>query len=120
MSDESGEDEVYLKRLSTPESDPWKISSGGGAAPVWGPGGKELFYINPDNHVVSVTIRFSGMKGEIISTTPLFQLPAFSSEYDISPDGKTFVVTRDLEIQKYPPMTLVVNWEEALHMGEKR
>jgi hypothetical protein len=50
----------------------------------------------------------------VVSTKPLFHPPPFSASYDISPDGKTFVITRDLEMQKFPPLSLVVHWEQAL------
>src|SRR5690242_15365876 len=41
VSDESGENEVYIKPLSAPASDPWKVSNGGGEFPVWGPTSNE-------------------------------------------------------------------------------
>ncbi len=116
-SDESGETEVYLKRLSAPESDPWKISSGGGFLPVWGPGGNELFYVNAMNQIVVADIRFAGTRGEVVGFKPLFQIPAFTSQYDLSPDGKLFVVTRSLEMQKFAPLSLVVNWRALIRQN---
>ena len=42
VSDESGQEEVYL--TSFPEGrGKWKVSSGGGAYPAWTGNGKELF-----------------------------------------------------------------------------
>jgi Tol biopolymer transport system component len=113
-SDESGEDEIYLKRFDAPESDPWKISSGGGDHPVWGPGSNEVIYENPANTLIAASLRFSGATGEVVSVRPLFVAPPFSTAYDISPDGRTFVFTRSLEMQKFPPLSLIVNWKEAL------
>jgi len=113
-SDEGGDDEVYLKRLSAPESDPWKVSTGGGGFPLWGPTSNELIYVNYQNEVVSVSLRFAGEGGEVAGVKKLFTLPPFWAYLDISPDGKTFVITRNLEIQKFPPLSMVVNWDEAL------
>jgi len=113
-SDESGGMEVYLKRVSAPESDPWKISSGGGFGPVWGREPNELFYVNDKNQMVVASLRFAGEKGEVVSIKPLFSMPAFTSSYDLSPDGKTFVVCRSLEMQKFPNLSLVVNWKGLL------
>ena len=117
VSDESGENEVYLKMLTAPESDPWKVSSGGGVAPVWGPGGNELIYVDAKNRIVVANLRLGGARGEVVGSKPLFQLPAFTSQYDLSPDGKFFVVTRSLEMQKFPPISLIVNWKAL--MAEK-
>jgi eukaryotic-like serine/threonine-protein kinase len=115
VSDESGESEVYLKRLSAPESDAWKVSSGGGYFPLWGATTNELIYVNPRNEVVAATIRFTGETGEVAGVKPLFVVPPFTMSYDISPDGKTFVFTRSLEMQKFPPLTLLVNWDGLLN-----
>ncbi|HEX9655604.1 MAG TPA: protein kinase [Bacteroidota bacterium] len=114
MSDESGGVEVYLKRVSAPESDPWRISSGGGVGPVWGRESNELFYVNDKNQMVVVSLQFAGEKGEVVSIKPLFPMPAFTSSYDLSPDGKTFVICRSLEMQKFPHLSLVVNWKGLL------
>ncbi len=114
VSDESGDDEVYLKPLSSPASEAWKVSNGGGENPLWGPNSNELIYANARGVVVSATLRFSGNSGEVVSVKPLFAPPPFSSSYDISPDGKTFIITRNLEMQKFPPLSLVMNWDEAI------
>jgi len=114
VSDESGEPEVYLKRLAAPESDPVKVSSGGGFGPVWGSDRSELFYSSGTNQMVLATVRFSEARSEVVSIKTMFQIPAFTSYYDISPDGKLFVFTRSLEMQRFPPLSMVVNWKELL------
>lgn len=114
VSNESGEDEIYLKPFSDPGSDAWKVSNGGGTLPLWGPISNELIYVNPKGEVVSATLRFTGDTREVVSVKPLFHVPALSQNYDISPDGNTFVFTRSLEMQKFPPLSLVMNWEEML------
>jgi Tol biopolymer transport system component len=115
VSDESGGPEVYLKRFSEPESDAWKVSSGGGSLPLWGPTTNELIYVNARNEVVAATLRYTGEGGEVTGVKPLFVAPPFAQGYDISPDGKTFIFTRSLEMQKFPPLTLLVNWDAALN-----
>ncbi len=113
-SDESGENEIYLKLFSAPGSDAWKVSSGGGNFPLWGASANDLIYVNNKGEVVAATLRFAGNAGEVVNTKPLFASPPFTLGYDISPDGKSFIFTRSLEMQKFPPLTLVVNWEELL------
>ncbi len=50
-SDESGRDEVYVVPFPGPGCK-WQISTDGGAQPMWGPGGGELFYTSGDRMMV--------------------------------------------------------------------
>ena len=90
---------------------PARPADGGGDFPVWGASTNELIYVNAKREVVAATLRFTGNAGEVTSVKPLFVTPPFTQSYDISPDGKTFVFTRSLEMQKFPPLALVVNWK---------
>jgi Tol biopolymer transport system component len=64
MSDESGNNEVYVRPFPTPADSSlrWKISSGGGTQPRWRADGKELFYISPE-----------GLKAVEMSLAPVFK-----------------------------------------------
>src|SRR5262249_27484719 len=100
VSDQSGRDEVYVRDLKG-ERDQVLVWSEGGREPVWSPDGKELFYreTQQDNPYLVVaqiatapTFAVTGRKrlfpiGDIVSTAP-------HANYDISPDGKTFVMVR--------------------------
>ena len=44
----------------------------------------------------------------------LFQLPASSSLYGISPDGRRFLVGRQVDPQPVPGIRVVLNWFEEL------
>jgi serine/threonine protein kinase len=110
VSDESGDPEIYVKNISVSGSEPWKISSGGGVLPVWGTRDDELFYIDGRNRMAMVSLRFTGTRGDVVSVTPLFQMPQFATLYDVAPDGKLFVITRSLETQQFPPLSLVAGW----------
>jgi serine/threonine-protein kinase len=99
-SDQSGRDEVYVRDLAG-EQDQVLVSLEGGTEPVWSPDGKELFYreTGPGNPYLvaarietSPTLRVASRTrlfpiGDIVGTTP-------HPNYDISPDGKTFVMVR--------------------------
>ena len=77
------------------------VSLEGGSEPVWGPNGRELFYRETtptDPYLVAVGIAttpelaVTGRKrlfpiGDIVATGP-------HANYDIAPDGKTFVMVR--------------------------
>jgi Tol biopolymer transport system component/predicted Ser/Thr protein kinase len=110
VSDESGEDEIYVKKVSTPDADAWKVSSGGGWAPVWDYKTNELIYLNRENQFLAATLRYTATGVEVTSVKTLFRAPTFASEYDLSPDGSTFVIGRYLEVQKFPPLSLMTSW----------
>jgi tRNA A-37 threonylcarbamoyl transferase component Bud32 len=94
-SDESGRAEVYLDSYPEPRKRV-RVSSGGGADPVWRADGRELFYWR-DGELVAVHL------GAAVGDTPpalgeqtvLFKAPyhvGVSTMYDVSPDGKRFVI----------------------------
>ncbi len=99
-SDQSGREEVYVRDLKG-ELDQVLVSSDGGSEPVWGPNGKELFYRETKQEnpflvaaqiATAPTLAVTARKrlfpiGDIVSTAP-------HANYDISPDGKTFVMVR--------------------------
>ena len=82
----------------TPSASRWQISNGNGKFPVWSRGGKELFYLSDDNHIM-VTRYTAGLNSFVTerprqwSPTPLFR-PANNSLWnlDLAPDGKRFLV----------------------------
>ncbi|NIM01192.1 MAG: hypothetical protein GTN89_10185 [Acidobacteria bacterium] len=53
QSDESGRDEVYLKRFPSGEGK-WQVSVDGGAVPRWSPTGTELFWHGPGGNLMAV------------------------------------------------------------------
>ncbi|HTG72278.1 MAG TPA: hypothetical protein VMB70_00825, partial [Terriglobia bacterium] len=71
-----------------------QVSTGGGSLPQWGPGGKELFFLTPDNRLAAVgtTISPDGLDIEIGAVTVLFtsSVPN-NSTYVPAPDGQRFV-----------------------------
>ncbi|HEU5039186.1 MAG TPA: hypothetical protein VFT84_00090, partial [Gemmatimonadales bacterium] len=100
VSDQSGRDEVYVRDLAR-QGDQVLVSLEGGSEPVWGPDGRELFYRETkptDPYLVAAGIAttpdlaVTGRKrlfpiGDIVATGP-------HANFDISPDGKTFVAVR--------------------------
>ena len=100
VSNQSGREEVYVRDLKG-EGDQVLVSLDGGNEPVWSPDGRELFYreTKPESpYLVAAGIAttpalaVTGRKrlfpiGDIVGTAP-------HANYDISPDGKTFVMVR--------------------------
>ena len=100
VSEQSGTAEVYVRPFSG-DGDQLQVSQSGGSEPVWGPDGRELFYrsqaegepelmmaaVRTEPHF-SVTSRRSLFPvGDIVASAP-------HANYDLSPDGRTFVMVR--------------------------
>ncbi|HUL44077.1 MAG TPA: protein kinase [Bacteroidota bacterium] len=113
QSNESGDYEVYLRQTAKNESRTSKISIDGGGDPCW-VGESEICYGNRENKLNLASLRFGDKNVEVIGTRSLFAAPAFPESYDISPDRKSIIINRFLEIQKMAPLTLMTDWEQKL------
>jgi serine/threonine protein kinase/Tol biopolymer transport system component len=90
VSDESGREEVYVRRYPGSERG-YRISRGEGREPVWSVDGRELFY-RRGNQMVAVEITME-TELEVIDHVELWKAPYFSQElfgtnYDVAPDGR--------------------------------
>jgi hypothetical protein len=117
QSDETGRSEVYIRGFPEPR-DKVPISTAGGQYPEWGAGGRELFYIAPDNKLMAVDLKITS--DGVLPSTPrtLFTLPIIDngwSPYDTI-DGQRFLV-RAVPQQASPPLTVIVNWPALLKKG---
>jgi len=120
VSNESGRNEVYVRSFPDGKKT-LPISSEGGMSPAWAPDGRELFYWNIDfTKLMKVDIS----PGQNLSAgTPklLFEFAAtgstFNRIYDITSDGKRFLIREKKKDYNLPPVTelnLVRNWFEEL------
>jgi Tol biopolymer transport system component len=117
-SNESGKEEVYVRGFMPPGGK-WRVSSDGGSSAVWRSDGKELFYISADSKVMSVALR-PGASFDGAAATALFQIPGdmldvgIVTQYDVSPDGGSFVMNLDTPTEGHRLLTLVTNWPSML------
>jgi len=93
-SNESGQNEVYVRPFPGAHAVRWQVSNGGGIGPVWGPGGRELFYLSNDNRLMAARVQ-PGATFAVAGVTPLFDasgfaLDAFHQAFDVAPDGASF------------------------------
>ena len=100
-SDRSGRNEVYAQRL-TGEGEALQVSLGGGTEPVWSPSGGEIFYrTGRGAEAVMMTARVeTDAELRVVSRGELFSMGDMATSsvhqnYDVSPDGETFVIVRD-------------------------
>ena len=114
QSDKTGRNEVYIQAFPEPHGEV-PISTGGGQYPEWGAGGRELFFVAPDNKLMAVDVTITSDAVRPSTPRPLFTLPIIDNGY--SPydtiDGQRFLV-RALPQQASPPLSVIVNWPALL------
>jgi Tol biopolymer transport system component len=113
-SAESGRFEIYAQEFPGPGGK-WQISTEGGEDPVWSRDGKEIFYVAPGNRLMSVPVT---TKSGLEAGTPAFLFearfrPETGQQYDVSSDGKRFIIVTDIANSGAAPVTLVQNWLEG-------
>ncbi len=116
LSTESGRPEVYVQPFPG-GGERWQVSAAGGDWPEWRHDGKEIFYISAGDKVMAAKITEAGFQLIIGKETPLFQINAIFSpgwSYDVSADGKQFVVANQRQAKEASPLTLVANWPALL------
>ncbi len=100
-SDRSGRREVYVRPFP-PSDGEWTISLAGGEQPRWRGDGKELFFEAADGKMMAVPVRaVAGTRPFLDAGTPVALFDAHLSpspannefEYDVTPDGKRFLIT---------------------------
>jgi serine/threonine-protein kinase len=114
VSNESGQDEAYVRRFRTPRG-PVQVSSGGGREPRWAPSGRELFYRNEQGLVaaaVSASASFRvGQRAVLFDDKPYLS-HATDTAYDVHPDGRRFLMIR--RGSEHPQVVVVLNWLDQL------
>ncbi|HEX4615450.1 MAG TPA: protein kinase [Stellaceae bacterium] len=119
-SDESGKAEVFIRPFppSGERAGKWQVSSLGGSQPRWRGDGKELFYIDPDHHLMAVDIqlqpRFQSGVPHALFTTPAISGRTLQYQYDVTRDGKRFVLVAPAAGAVSAPATVVQNWQGSL------
>jgi serine/threonine protein kinase/Tol biopolymer transport system component len=113
-SNENGQSEIYVQRYPG-GGNRKQVSNEGGEAPRWSHNGKELFYLTGDA-MVALAVGSDGS----ISTTPRrlfdrsgFYISRFHS-YDVSPDGKRFLMIRRDPESAPRQLNVILNWSEEL------
>jgi serine/threonine-protein kinase len=119
VSDESGAEEVYVRSYPDLERK-WQISTDGGLEPVWSRDGQELFYRDMEGRMVMVVSiasepEFSPSRPRLLLEGTFVPSPWFGRNYDVAPDGQSFVmvenvVPEDVETE----LQVVLNWFEEV------
>jgi serine/threonine-protein kinase len=112
VSDYSGSDEIYVTSFPKPGARS-QISNNGGHSPCWSPDGQTLYYLD-GLKMMAVSLQTSPAV-QVLDRRELFEGAyvqyRWSRQYDLSPDGTRFVMTKN------PPnsnVEVVTNWFEEL------
>jgi eukaryotic-like serine/threonine-protein kinase len=93
------------------------VSVNGGIEPVWSRDGKRLFYRTA--RALMAVEREPGPRFSIRSRRTLFEgsfftMPMAHPNYDVSPDGKRFIMLRTDDLAQ---IVVITNWMSALRRG---
>jgi eukaryotic-like serine/threonine-protein kinase len=113
-SDESGTDEIYVSSFPNVPGK-LQVSIAGGSMPCWRGDGKELYYLTPDNKLMAAEMKEANGSLQVVATKTLFQTAAAptrtgGSPYDVTPDGKRFLVDTQTSDQTSALLNVVENW----------
>ena len=108
VSTESGRAEVYVQSFPKMEARV-AVSLDGGTEPVWSPRGDELFY-RSGPALLAATVRPGSVFG-VLRRTVLFSDPNYLADlthqvYDVAPDGRHFLMLRNLVGTSHLTVTL--------------
>lgn len=113
-SNESSDWEIYVTTFPG-ASGKWQVSRGGGTEPRWRGDGREIFYIGPRGELTAVEVssgtNFSA--GTPMKLFPFHGRAQISSTdlftYDVTKDGKRFIVNRYVKPDRVAPLIVVLN-----------
>jgi serine/threonine-protein kinase len=113
-SNESGQDEIYVRAVPEPAGR-WQVSSGGGTEPLWASDGRTIYYRRADTlfaTAVQTVPTFAVGQRRTVFTTPFEQLNNHAN-YDRHPRTGEFVVMTETQ-DNATTMVVVLNWFEEL------
>ena len=120
-SNESGKHEVYVRPFPDVNTSRWPVSTSGGNTPLWSPNGRELFYCVGDE-VMAVPVEteptFKAGKPTVLFRRTHIRSTGLdftnTTYWDISPDGKRFLMLKDAVAGGSRKINIVMNWFEEL------
>lgn len=115
VSDESGQDEVYVRPYPGPGAT-FPMSTDGGGSPIWSADGRELFYLRKNQvMVVHITtdVSLQADNPQMLFEGEFRWDECCGASFDISPDGQKFVMVQQ-DGTGPSQINVVLNWFEEL------
>ncbi len=121
VSNETGREEVFVRPLAA-GSGRVSVSAEAAGEPLWAPDGKRLYYragTRLMEAIVTGTPSLGVSARRVVFTGP-YASDIFHPNYDVAPDGRSFVMIRPA--QDHRRIVMVVNWAKELRrrMGTAR
>jgi eukaryotic-like serine/threonine-protein kinase len=117
-------EEIYVRPFPGVEGNRVQVSIDGGRHPAWHPSGREMFYLDRQNRLTTVSVRASDSTLVVGAPKTLLESsyfadagPAPGRPYDLAPDGRFLMIKEDAtNNQGASPATITVvqNWFEEL------
>ena len=117
-SDQTTKPEIYVQPFPA-MNELYRVSDNGGIEPRWSRDGRELFYrgwLHGSGNLGMLSVPVAG-QGRFLAGVPrpLFEepqrpLPAGGASYDVSLDGRHFIMIRDETIAAGPQVRIVPQW----------
>src|SRR5579862_7878106 len=97
------------------------VASVGGGDVRWRGDGQELFYVTNDQMMTAVQVRESAQGFRVLGSQPLFrlQLPDNVGFYDVTRDGKRFLVNVRTWKEQTKPLMVITNWTAQVEKSGK-
>jgi eukaryotic-like serine/threonine-protein kinase len=116
QSSAAGRSEIFVHPF--PDTAAFRRQVGLGTRPLWSPDGGELFYLDADRDLMSARVERKPTLsfGNPVKILDNVRAMTPGRSYDISPDGKRFLVLKDppSALQSIRHLEVVLNWHEEL------
>ncbi|MGH9509464.1 MAG: hypothetical protein ACRD2M_05975, partial [Terriglobales bacterium] len=111
----SGMEQVYVAPFPGPGGR-WQVSSHGGSRPRWRKDGQEIYFLAADDKLMAAAVRAEGASLAVGQVRSLFSTrpKRLGRVYDVTADGRRFLVNTSIQERNAIPMTLVVNWTSGV------
>src|SRR5262249_12522668 len=109
-SNEGGRNEIYVMPYPGPGGK-WQVSSAGGTQPRWNRKGRELFF-RPGTRLMAVDVETGNA---FRAGAPHLLFEKVSSDYDVAPDGKRFLMLTPTTLSaESTELHVILNWFDDL------
>jgi serine/threonine-protein kinase len=112
MSLETGRPEIWVRPFPNAQDGSWMVSPNGGSEPAWAHSGKELFYRDGNDDLVSVAITegstFIYGEPRVLFSVRDYVSSMYRQEYTVAPDDQRFIFVRRLN-ETRPHRVLVID-----------
>ncbi len=119
QTNDSGSNQIVARPFPKVNDGKFVVSNAGGTHPRWARNGQELFYVAPSGALMGVAVgRGSGWATSapnvLVQGNYYVSNMRGGAAYDVSPDGKRFLVMKSTDAAAPASLVVVQNWGEEL------